>query len=238
MGISGWGGGGDPVSGSVSVSIYPPQISKPETDFAITRGLVIVKERSRLEALPKWGVTNIANEIAALHQIPKKLGTIRTSLERRHDSMKKILFSVAILAIPLILVLSLVTPVAGISWGNPDGVGHPNVCAVLVDVDPDPGTVELQAVASGTLIASKVVLTAGHVTAYLEAMGIEAKDVFVTFDPELDLPSLQSNMRYDVDSYVTPDQYFFPWSIQAHPYDVGILILSEDLSIVPAKLPS
>jgi len=147
--------------------------------------------------------------------------------------MKRRLTVIAVVAISLILALSLVTPVAGISWGNPDGVGHPNVCAVLVDVNPDPGVEELFAVASGTLIDPKVVLTAGHVTAYFAALGIQSSDVYVTFDSVLS----SSATFHSIASYETPLQYFLQGNKQSNPYDMGALILSQTVGITPAELP-
>jgi len=143
--------------------------------------------------------------------------------------MKRRLTVIAVVAISLILALSLVTPVAGISWGQSDGVGHPNVCAVIVDTGQG-----LYAVASGTLIHPKVVLTAGHVTAYLAAMGVEASDVYVTFDSVLS----SSATFHGIASYETPPQYFSSGNKQSNPYDMGALILSVPVvGITPAELP-
>ena len=89
------------------------------------------------------------------------------------------------LIVVVLAVASLVMsigPAGAITFGQPDGNRHPNVGALLADVDPDsPG---LDIVCSGTLIAPKVFLTASHCTAFLESEGIS--QVWVTFTPAYD----------------------------------------------------
>ena len=60
---------------------------------------------------------------------------------------------------------------------QPDGNGHPNVGALLAKRTDG----SLAIVCTGTLVSTRVFLTAGHCTDYLESLG--QFDAYVTFDP-------------------------------------------------------
>src|SRR3989304_6074829 len=83
------------------------------------------------------------------------------------------------LATALTALLLAVAPVSAITYGSPDGNGHPNVGALVAEWRVA-GQKDL--LCSGTLIAPTIFLTAAHCTAYLESLGIS--EVWVTFDSE------------------------------------------------------
>jgi hypothetical protein len=88
------------------------------------------------------------------------------------------------LIVPLLVLVLVAGPAGAITYGQPDGNGHPNVGAVMAEWR-EPGTIE--SLCTGTLISPTVFLTAAHCTAFLESEGIT--DVWVTFDPDLTVPN-------------------------------------------------
>ena len=87
--------------------------------------------------------------------------------------MKKVLLFTAL----FVLVLGTL-PSSAITFGEPDGDGHPNVGAMIVQ-EPD-GIRYFYC--SGTLIAQNVFLTAAHSTAAAAANNVNPHNVWVTFD--------------------------------------------------------
>jgi hypothetical protein len=138
-------------------------------------------------------------------------------------------------AIPLAILLIAVPLAQAITFGQPDGDGHPNVGAMIV-LEPD-GVKYLYC--SGTLIAPDVFLTAAHCTAAAAAYGAGPHDVFVTFDPV-----------YDGTATLHPGTYHLNpnYGHDAHdPHDVAVIVLDEpipsttadpDNGIDPAQLPT
>lgn len=135
------------------------------------------------------------------------------------------------IVLALILLSVVVVPVGAITGGQPDGNGHPYSALVLV---PEYGF------CSGTLIAEKVVLTAGHCTSFFDSLPAGV-DVWVTFDSvaAVDpntwgiLPG-QGNW-YIVESWVTHPGY----SDAAWPFtpDYGLVFLEDAVvGIAPAPL--
>ena len=91
--------------------------------------------------------------------------------------MKRKLF---ILACVLAVTLLLVTPALAITFGEPDGNGHPNV-GTMVPISPEPYMPIT--ICTGTLISPTVFLTAAHCIVGMGAMfGLAPTDVYVTFD--------------------------------------------------------
>ena len=137
---------------------------------------------------------------------------------------------VAVLGIGLLASVG----VLAITWGEPDGEGHPKVGVIVVDGPRGPFTV-----CTGTLIAPDAFLTAGHCAAYLNsriAAGVfGVDDVYVSFDT--DDPAADSGTWHSVSS------------IDAHPlygqsprrdraFDIAVLVLSDEITtITPATLP-
>jgi hypothetical protein len=135
---------------------------------------------------------------------------------------KKLLGAAMIVAILLIAV-----PMAqAITFGQPDGEGHPNVGAMIV-LEPD-GVKYLYC--SGTLIAPDVFLTAAHCTAAAAAYGADPHDAYVTFDPVWDENTTLHRGTY----YLNPD-----YGHDMHDlHDVAVIVLDEPITdIDPATLP-
>ena len=128
----------------------------------------------------------------------------------------------------MIAVLMVFVPVAqAITFGQPDGDGHPNVGAMIVQ-EPD-GVKYLYC--SGTLIAPDVFLTAAHCTAAAADYGADPHDAYVTFDPVWD----ESATLYRGTYYLNPN-----YGHDAHDAnDVAVIILDEPITdIIPATLPT
>jgi hypothetical protein len=71
-------------------------------------------------------------------------------------------------------------PVAAISYGQPDGEGHPTVGSLLFDFDGD-GT--LDQMCTGTMVSPTVMVTASHCTFFFDEIGLGSNEAPVTFDP-------------------------------------------------------
>ena len=108
-----------------------------------------------------------------------------------------------------------------ITYGSPDGEGHPEVGALLAPVAYSDGTWEA---CSGTLISPTVFLTAAHCD-----LGVDR--VAVTFDSQ----------------YVAKggNTYWGTWNAdpryrgaQSDPYDIAVVVLDKEVKgITPARLP-
>ncbi len=126
----------------------------------------------------------------------------------------------------VVVLAVLVTPVQAITYGVPDGNGHPNVGALIAEVRT-PG--EKYLLCSGTLISPTVFLTAAHCTAYLESLGIS--QVWVTFDStftaesELIPGTMHTNPGYN--------------QAQSDPGDIAVITFDKPVKgLVPASLPT
>jgi hypothetical protein len=118
--------------------------------------------------------------------------------------------------------LALLVPgsAVAVTNGTPDGDGHPNVGALVADL---PGS-GLTVVCSGTLIAPKVFLTAGHCTAGLTAR------VYVTFATALD----PSGWTLIPGTPVTAPGFGHD---RSDPRDLGVVLLdSAPVGLAPAQL--
>ena len=112
-----------------------------------------------------------------------------------------------------------------ITYGQPDGNGHPNVGAIVAEYIR-PGVKDL--FCSGTLIAPTVFLTAAHCTAFLEANGLAA---YVTFDGEY-----TAHSKIYAGTMFTNPNYSFN---QNDPGDIAVIVLSRPVKgIAPASLPT
>jgi Trypsin len=135
-----------------------------------------------------------------------------------------------IAALAVFVVLSFPASAGAITYGQPDGTGHPNVGALVVL----PGSANIN-VCSGTLIAPTVFLTAAHCTAFLEGLGL-AGAVGVTFDPVASpgAPGLPGVMHTNPDFKVPTSLN----SARKDPADVAVLTLAEaPAGITAASLP-
>jgi hypothetical protein len=127
----------------------------------------------------------------------------------------------------LVLILAVgALPVAAITGGEPDGEGHPNVGLMIAEIDGEP-----QWRCSGTLIAPRVFLTAGH------CVGDGATAARVWFDTDLtddqDYPGPGPSA---IEGTPIPHPLYL-WG-GGDPHDVGVVILDEQpVDIEPATLP-
>ena len=132
-----------------------------------------------------------------------------------------------LIALLLVLAVALISASSAIAitYGVPDGDGHPGVGALVAELDG-----QKVAVCSGTLISPDVFLTAAHCTAALESWGIT--DVWVTFDPVFDASTAHSStgeMR-------TNPGYSHR---QSDPGDIAVILLDTPQSTRPiAQLPT
>jgi hypothetical protein len=135
--------------------------------------------------------------------------------------MKKVLILLALL---LALALSAL-PAAAITGGVEDGDGHPNVGLMIADIDGEPVWR-----CSGTLIAPRVFLTAGHCT------GDGATGARVWFDSDLSANPeypYSGETSYEGTPIAHPD---YIWS-GSDFHDVGVVILDQPVTdIEPASL--
>jgi secreted trypsin-like serine protease len=135
----------------------------------------------------------------------------------------------ATLAAALLAVTGLMAAPAGaITFGQLDTTnGYPNVGGVIADTGTGTGP---EVLCSGTLIAPDVFLTAGHCTAFLEA--IEVKDVWVTFDASFDTSSPLIHGVYKTHP-------LFGSGGRANTFDLAVIKLDAPASgIAPAELPA
>jgi Trypsin len=125
-------------------------------------------------------------------------------------------------AAAVVAVLAFAAPAGAITYGTPDGNGHPEVGALLAPQPYPDGTWET---CSGTLISPRVFLTAAHCD-----QGVSR--VAVTFDSSYNA--------------ATGTAYWGTWhadpnfnQAQSNPQDVAVVVLDKAVrGITPARLPS
>jgi hypothetical protein len=134
----------------------------------------------------------------------------------------KLLRRVAVLAALLVLLTS--QNAAAITYGQPDGNGHPNVGA-MIRLRSD-GVFRI--LCSGSLISPTVFLTASHCTTFLEQQGIS--DVWVTFDSKFTQKSkllhgtMHSNPLFN--------------QAQSDTGDIAVIVLDKAVTnLTPVQLP-
>lgn len=119
------------------------------------------------------------------------------------------------------------TPAGAIVYGEFDGNEHPFVGALVAEWR-EAGQKDL--LCSGTLIDDDVFLTAAHCTVFLESIGIEPDEVWVTFDSTFDDRSPLIG-----GTYVSHPGYGHD---QSDPMDIAVVLLDRPVSTTPARLPS
>lgn len=135
-----------------------------------------------------------------------------------------------LLAAAALGALVLVAPVGAITFGQLDGNRHPNVGALIAEFEGEKGIL-----CSGTLISSKVFLTASHCTAFLESIGTAPDDVWVTFDPSFDARSPLIGGTY----HTHPEFGFSGPDGFSDPHDIAVVVLDRAVKgVTPAKLPT
>jgi hypothetical protein len=124
--------------------------------------------------------------------------------------MKKLIF---VLVVVMALVLGTIGTALAITYGEPDGDGHPYVgMYYFSDWEGDWRC-------SGTLISPRVFLTAGHCT-------YEAFNARVSFDTEI----TEDSKWYSGTAYAHPsyDPY---WTEFPNTYDVGVIVLDKPVKM-------
>jgi secreted trypsin-like serine protease len=126
----------------------------------------------------------------------------------------------------LVLILAVgALPAAAITNGELDGEGHPNVGLMIAEIDGEP-----QWRCSGTLIAPRVFLTAGH------CVGDGATAARVWFDADMtDNEEYPYGGETSIEGTPVPHPLYV-WEGSDH-HDVGVVILDEAVDIEPATLP-
>jgi hypothetical protein len=127
----------------------------------------------------------------------------------------------------IIAVMLVTVPLAwAITFGQPDGDGHPNVGAMIMVLGG-----QQYAICSGTLIAPDVFLTAAHCTAGAASYGVAPEDILVSFDPVLDGTHTVHSGTYDLNPNYGHDMHDL--------HDIAVIVLDDPIySITPAVLPS
>jgi len=124
--------------------------------------------------------------------------------------------------IALMAVLALAGPAEAITYGAPDGNGHPEVGALLAPQPYSDGTWET---CSGTLISPTVFLTAAHCDQ-------DVSRVAVTFDSSYDART--GGTAYWGTWHANPNYN----QAQSDPQDVAVVVLDKAVKgITPARLP-
>jgi hypothetical protein len=128
--------------------------------------------------------------------------------------------------------LAAFSPAYAITWGQPDGTGHPNVVAILFE-RPD-GFYSC----TGTLLSPTVVLTAGHCT---EEAGTVNINTWVRNDPNIDAaiaterPSYPSTRAWLDATWSSgeaiPHPQYNDYAQFPDTYDVGVVILDEPIYV-------
>lgn len=138
--------------------------------------------------------------------------------------MKKL--AVAVLLV-LCLTFSSVRIAGAITDGNPDGNNHPYVVLLLMDVDGAPAFR-----CTGTLIAPRVLVTAGHCTSNEPGIPYSGMRVFVESDVQSDPYYPYGGGPNDVEAKawytLTGDAWF---DQPFYMNDVGVVILSKAVKL-------
>jgi len=128
----------------------------------------------------------------------------------------------------LVLILAVgALPAAAITGGVLDGEGHPNVGMMIAEIDGEP-----EWRCSGTLVAPRVFLTAGH------CVGDGATAARVWFASDMaDVPDYPYGGEVALEGTPVPHPDF-GWG-GSDPHDVGVVILDDPVTdIEPALLPN
>ena len=131
-----------------------------------------------------------------------------------------------------VIFLTIVGSVSAVTWGQPDGDGHPNVVAILFK-RPD-GYYSC----TGTLLTPYVVLTAGHCTEEAGAVNI---GTWVRNDPDIDAALDAELPNYDtipewldaewVSGQAVPHPQYNDYALFPLTYDIGLVLLDEPIYV-------
>lgn len=131
--------------------------------------------------------------------------------------MRRFVLTAGLIAV---LSLAIVGPVSAITYGTPDGNGHPNTGGLVSPTQYSDGT---WIYCSGTLVSSTVFLTAAH-------CGEDGEQVIVTFDTAY----VAGDKTYTGTFHADP---LYNWA-QNDTHDIAVVVLDKDVKgITPARLP-
>jgi len=132
----------------------------------------------------------------------------------------------------LVAMLALVLPASAITYGEPDGNGHPFVGSMVLRLADG----RLFQWCSGTLIAENVFLTASHCTQPVDdtLANLPGAEMLVTFDPTID-----AGGTFYTGAWHTNPNYngFSGPGGMSDPGDVAVIVLDVAPPITPAQLP-
>lgn len=154
--------------------------------------------------------------------------------------MRKPLLLTALTAV----VASLVVAAAALAIGNgtPDGNGHPNVGLLAVEDDGD-----RFGVCSGSYAGARkgapgtgVFLTAGHCVAWMPGAGIEASQLWVTFDTAATVDADTGEVIGATTWYQATGFAFDPafGHDSANLKDYAVVLLGSTVGVTPVQLPT
>ncbi|MBI5157569.1 MAG: trypsin-like serine protease [Acidimicrobiia bacterium] len=128
---------------------------------------------------------------------------------------------------------------AAITWGEPDGEGHPHVVQLLFVQNGD-GYYGC----SGTLLSPYVVLTAGHCTGWIDANGVQHPNDGVTYvrnAPDINAvyaaerPSYKSLKAWLDKTWVSgqavPHPSYADFAAFPDTFDIGLVLLSTPIDV-------
>lgn len=119
------------------------------------------------------------------------------------------------------LVLAFGGTASAVVYGQPDGLDHPNVGALLAPQAYSDGT---WTTCSGTLISPTVFLTAAHCDWGLNRMAVTFDSEYVAATGTTHWGAWHADPRYR--------------GAQGDPYDLAVVVFDEPVSIEPASLPA
>jgi secreted trypsin-like serine protease len=134
------------------------------------------------------------------------------------------------IAVVCVVAGSLSGSAGAITFGVPDGNGHPNVGALVTDWNEEsPGPDQF---CTGTLVSETLFLTAAHCL-----FGQPEDDpVWVTFDPEYDEDSATPGGLYEVVGWTLHEGFAAPGG-GSDAHDIAIVELESAPDVEPAELP-
>jgi hypothetical protein len=151
--------------------------------------------------------------------------------------MKRIRIVVA--GVALATTIAIAVPAGAITWGQPDGDGHPHVVNLLFAQN---GVGYYSC--SGTLLSPTLVLTAGHCTGWLDAAGnLQPNDgkTYVTNVPDIwelydatraDYPTLAEWLDGEwVAGEAHPHPDYAEYAEFPLTYDIGVVVLDEPITV-------